>query len=137
MYQKGVFVMGNTIVLKSKFLREKSFHKTLSILLIVSIVIMALCVIAMIASYIEAVEFVDAIIDTQVANKETPLSDAERKVAIGDRCSLATTISSIILAISTISLIFLIFYTDHRRKLYLKSECELKDCTENKENLYD
>ena len=108
--------MGNTVDLKAKFLREKSFHKTLSILLIVSIVVMALCIIAMIVSYIEAVEFVDAIIDLQVANKETPLSDAERKVAIGERCSLATTISSIVVAVSTISLIFLIFYTDHRRK---------------------
>ena len=129
--------MEKTIDLKTKFLKEKNYHKLLSILLIASIVIMGLCVIAMIVSYIEAVEFVDAIIDEQVANKLTPLSDAERKDAIGDRCSLAMTISSIILFVSTASLIFLTFYNDHRRKVYLKSECELKDCTENKEIMYD
>ena len=129
--------MEKTIDLKAKFLKEKNYHKLLSILLIASIVIMGLCVIAMIVSYIEAVEFVDAIIDEQVANKLTPLSDAERKDAIGDRCSLAMTISSIVLFVSTASLIFLTFYNDHRRKVYLKSECELKDCTENKEIMYD
>ena len=129
--------MEKTIDLKAKFLKEKNYHKLLSILLIASIVIMGLCVIAMIVSYIEAVEFVDAIIDEQVANKLTPLSDAERKDAIGDRCSLAMTISSIVLFVSTTSLIFLTFYNDHRRKVYLKSECELKDCTENKEIMYD
>ena len=129
--------MENTVDLKTKFLREKKYHKTLSNLLIVSIVIMILCVIVMVVSYIEAVEFIDSLIDLMVANKKEPLSEAERKDAIADRCSLAMTISIITLVVSTASLIFLIFYTDHRRKIYLKSECELKDCTENKEIIYD
>ena len=114
-------------LLKENLNKEEKKYKLLKSCSIASIVIAISSVVLMLLSYF--------IISSSI--KGEAISQAEIKEKIRETFSLPLTIGLVLLVVGVVCLFVFNKLKNTQERKYLKIEFELKDCKDNKNNIYD